>query len=257
MKHTLGVLAVFATLGLSAQTPTENDYYKIITLPVPEGIELEVGGLTGLPTGSLAAATRRPRRPVHPRGRHLAFGGRIPRAGRAHRAVHRQRERALGFPASPAHHLGWLVVLPRGSDPMNTSTRLWRNARLATLTGEGWGLIDQGALVTEGDRIAWAGPQAGLPAHLRPAHEHDLGRRGRLAGGLGHDRGSLGGGLRVPDVDPLPVERPLRHVDVVVPQAGQDPVTVEVDLLSRPAREAAVILPVFVGHQESFSGPMG
>ena len=58
---------------------------------------------------------------------------------------------------------------------MNTSTRLWRNARLATLTGEGWGLIDQGALVTEGDRIAWAGPQAGLPAHLRPAHEHDLG----------------------------------------------------------------------------------
>lgn len=58
---------------------------------------------------------------------------------------------------------------------MNTSTCLWRNARLATLTGEGWGLIDQGALVTEGDRIAWAGPQAGLPANLRPAHEHDLG----------------------------------------------------------------------------------
>jgi uncharacterized cupredoxin-like copper-binding protein len=42
-----------------AQTPTENDYYKIITLPVPEGIVLEVGGLTLLPTGSIAAATRR------------------------------------------------------------------------------------------------------------------------------------------------------------------------------------------------------
>ncbi len=39
--------------------PTENDYYKIITLPVPEGIELEIGGLTALPSGDLAAATRR------------------------------------------------------------------------------------------------------------------------------------------------------------------------------------------------------
>lgn len=60
---------VFALLilgsTLRAQTaapgnlPTENDYYKIITLPVPEGIQLEIGGLTALPTGSLAAATRR------------------------------------------------------------------------------------------------------------------------------------------------------------------------------------------------------
>lgn len=44
---------------LLAQNPTENDYYKIITLPVPEGIELEVGGLATLPDGTLAAATRR------------------------------------------------------------------------------------------------------------------------------------------------------------------------------------------------------
>ncbi len=43
----------------SERVPTESDYYKIITIPVPEGIELEVGGLTLLPTGNIAAATRR------------------------------------------------------------------------------------------------------------------------------------------------------------------------------------------------------
>ncbi len=46
-------------LTCSAFAQTEDDYYKIITLPVPEGIVLEVGGLTALPNGSLAAATRR------------------------------------------------------------------------------------------------------------------------------------------------------------------------------------------------------
>lgn len=39
--------------------PTEKDYYRIISLPIPEGIELEVGGLALLPNGDLAAATRR------------------------------------------------------------------------------------------------------------------------------------------------------------------------------------------------------
>lgn len=43
----------------AAQAPVESDYYRIITLPVPEGIQLEVGGLTALPDGDLAAATRR------------------------------------------------------------------------------------------------------------------------------------------------------------------------------------------------------
>ncbi len=58
---------------------------------------------------------------------------------------------------------------------MSTTTRLWRNARLATLAGDGWGLIEQGALVTEGKQITWVGPQADLPASLQAAHEHDLG----------------------------------------------------------------------------------
>ncbi|MFM8770037.1 MAG: imidazolonepropionase, partial [Rubrivivax sp.] len=54
---------------------------------------------------------------------------------------------------------------------------LWRHARLATLaTPAGWGLIEDGALVTEGDRIVWVGSDAQLPASLARdgAQEHDL-----------------------------------------------------------------------------------
>ena len=54
---------------------------------------------------------------------------------------------------------------------------LWRHARLATLDGPaGWGLVEDGALLTEGDRIAWLGPDAQLPAHLARSavQEHDL-----------------------------------------------------------------------------------
>jgi imidazolonepropionase len=57
---------------------------------------------------------------------------------------------------------------------MNTP-QLWRHARLATLTGDGWGLVDDGALLTEGDRITWAGPLAELPEAGRAAQDHDLG----------------------------------------------------------------------------------
>ena len=50
----------FAT-GLFAQEvpPSEDDYYDIVTIPVPEGILLEVGGLVTLPNGHIAASTRR------------------------------------------------------------------------------------------------------------------------------------------------------------------------------------------------------
>lgn len=61
---------------------------------------------------------------------------------------------------------------------MNTRT-LWRNARIATLDpalgGDGWGLIEHGALLSEGGRIAWVGPQADLPPGPAPAREVDLG----------------------------------------------------------------------------------
>mgnify|MGYP006183170721 CR=1 FL=1 len=60
-----------------------------------------------------------------------------------------------------------------------TTTTLWHNARIATLDpahgADGWGLIEDGALLTDGDQIAWVGRNRGLPSHARPAHEIDLG----------------------------------------------------------------------------------
>jgi uncharacterized cupredoxin-like copper-binding protein/glucose/arabinose dehydrogenase len=54
---TLGFTATFAQAG--KKTNTEKDYYRIVTVPVPEGVELEVGGLTTLPNGDLGVSTRR------------------------------------------------------------------------------------------------------------------------------------------------------------------------------------------------------
>ena len=47
------------TLAQLNKTPTEDDYYKILTLPTPEGILLEVGGVATLPDGRIAVSTRR------------------------------------------------------------------------------------------------------------------------------------------------------------------------------------------------------
>jgi glucose/arabinose dehydrogenase len=48
---------------LSAQDtlpqPTEDNYYRIIKVPIPEGVVLEVGGICSLNDGSVAASTRR------------------------------------------------------------------------------------------------------------------------------------------------------------------------------------------------------
>jgi imidazolonepropionase len=55
---------------------------------------------------------------------------------------------------------------------------LWRNARLATLSGtDPWGLIDSAAMVVEGEHIAWVGADHQIPDDfLRRAHaEHQLG----------------------------------------------------------------------------------
>lgn len=53
---------------------------------------------------------------------------------------------------------------------------LWRNARIATLAGpQGWGLVERGALLADGDTIAWVGDEAALPEGLRPEEEHELG----------------------------------------------------------------------------------
>jgi len=52
---------------------------------------------------------------------------------------------------------------------------LLRHGRLATLADDaGWGLVDDGALLLEGGRIAWVGADADLPAATRATHEIDL-----------------------------------------------------------------------------------
>jgi imidazolonepropionase len=61
--------------------------------------------------------------------------------------------------------------------PPPAARRVWRNARLATLADvDGWGLVDRGAMVTEGARIAWIGAESALPAQGGSGvEEHDLG----------------------------------------------------------------------------------
>ncbi len=56
---TLLLLLVLAG-PLVAQVPAgEDDYYRLVTLPIPEGVVLEVGGMDVLPDGQLAVSTRR------------------------------------------------------------------------------------------------------------------------------------------------------------------------------------------------------
>jgi cytochrome c551/c552 len=59
----IALLLTLSTLASQAQDsipmPTEDDYYKIIKVPIPEGVVLEVGGLAMLPNGSVAVSTRR------------------------------------------------------------------------------------------------------------------------------------------------------------------------------------------------------
>lgn len=59
-KNKLITCLFFLTYGLYGQDgPKESDYYRLTTLPVPEGIHLESGGVTVLPNGNVAVATRR------------------------------------------------------------------------------------------------------------------------------------------------------------------------------------------------------
>ena len=56
------------------------------------------------------------------------------------------------------------------------STTLWRNARLATFAGNsGWGLIERGALLVDGDLIVDVGPEDEIASGGPMAAEHDLG----------------------------------------------------------------------------------
>ena len=77
----------------------------------------------------------------------------------------------------PAHALLWFHVVPRSLSFIPAAphprrcglvdigfaggaqfmTTLWRNARLATLAGAGWGLVERGALLVEGETLSWVG----------------------------------------------------------------------------------------------------
>lgn len=57
---TLSVLTLGMSLSLVAQeSPKEEDFFKILKVPAPEGTLLEVGGLAMMPNGNLAVSTRR------------------------------------------------------------------------------------------------------------------------------------------------------------------------------------------------------
>jgi len=59
-KYILLFATLLPLLGLGQNRPmTEDDYYRMITLPVPEGISLEVGGMAVMPDGRLGVTTRR------------------------------------------------------------------------------------------------------------------------------------------------------------------------------------------------------
>ncbi len=62
-RYSLPLLLLCLASAITAQDslplPSESDYYRIIKVPIPEGVVLEVGGLCPLNDGSIAASTRR------------------------------------------------------------------------------------------------------------------------------------------------------------------------------------------------------
>ena len=63
-KYIVLLISAFSIASWNAvaqlnKTPSEDDYYKILTLPTPEGILLEVGGVATMPDGRIAVSTRR------------------------------------------------------------------------------------------------------------------------------------------------------------------------------------------------------
>ncbi|NKI31928.1 c-type cytochrome [Croceivirga thetidis] len=64
MKYQIRLFAVLiclimGTMVFAQGRPVEENYYRITTVPVPEGIHLEGGGVLALPTGKLMVCTRR------------------------------------------------------------------------------------------------------------------------------------------------------------------------------------------------------
>lgn len=60
IKNFIAVVVFQSIFSLAvAQGVTEDDYYRIVTIPAPENVLLEVGGVATLPDGRIALCTRR------------------------------------------------------------------------------------------------------------------------------------------------------------------------------------------------------
>lgn len=64
LRFLSSLLLLLALPAVAQRAPSpaaaeENAYYRLVTVPVPEGVVLEVGGLATLPDGRLAVSTRR------------------------------------------------------------------------------------------------------------------------------------------------------------------------------------------------------
>lgn len=55
----ISLLSSVTLFTFAQETPKEEDFYKIVKLPAPEHVLLEVGGLVTLPNGNLGVSTRR------------------------------------------------------------------------------------------------------------------------------------------------------------------------------------------------------
>ena len=72
-------------------------------------------------------------------------------------------------------------MTPAAPPRATSAPTLWRNTRLATLAGpEPWGLIDDGALLTNGATISWVGRLDALPQDLRAGIGAEVDLQGAL-----------------------------------------------------------------------------
>ena len=63
-----------------------------------------------------------------------------------------------------------MIAMASDSGSRLECERVWRNARLATMTGQaGLGLVECGAVAAHGGRIVFVGPEAELPPVDRDA----------------------------------------------------------------------------------------
>ena len=59
MRSSLLFATFFFSFCFANSAPTEDDYYKLLRIPIPEGIVLEAGGIEVMPDGRVAVGTRR------------------------------------------------------------------------------------------------------------------------------------------------------------------------------------------------------